>query len=106
MTFTYIARGTLAALFVLASSLSASAQQPTLAASVNGSFVTVQWTPIPGAQAYDIAVSGTLSGATSVPANPTSYVVNAGPGTYTLQIRARAGNLVGPFSNAVTVTVG
>jgi hypothetical protein len=106
MTFNYFVRGTLAALFILLSSLPAAAQQPTLNASVNGSFVTVQWTPVPGAQAYDIEVGGTLAGGTTVPANPTSYVVNAGPGTYSMRVRARAGNLVGPFSNIVTVSVG
>ena len=91
---------------VLLSSLPARAQQPTLDASVNGSYVTVQWTPIPGAQAYDVEVSGTLSGGLTLAAAPTSYVVNAGPGTYTLRVRGRAGAVVGPFSNAVTVTVG
>jgi hypothetical protein len=82
------------------------AQQPTLAASVNGSFVTVQWTPIPGAQAYDVEVTGSLSGALAVGAQPTAYTLNAPAGTYTLRVRARAGTIVGPFSNAVTITVG
>jgi hypothetical protein len=101
-----VARVALAAAFILLSSLAASAQQPTLAVSVNGTLVSVQWTPLPGAQAYDVFITGTLSGAATLPAQPTAYVVNASPGTYTLAVRGRAGNLVGPFSNAVTVTVG
>ena len=99
-------RCVIAAAFVLLASAVASAQQPTLAASVNGTFVTVQWTPVAGAQAYDVEVSGTLTGGTTIGAHPTSHVVNAPPGTYTLRIRARAGEIVGPYSNAVTVTVG
>jgi hypothetical protein len=104
--YSTVARGVLAAAFLMLSTLTATAQQPSLSASVNGSYVTVQWTPIPGAQAYDVVVSGTLSGGLTIAPFPTSHVLNAAPGTYTLQIRARAGNLVGPFSNAVTVTVG
>jgi hypothetical protein len=101
-----VARGVIAVACVVVTSATASAQQPSLAASVSGTYVTVQWTPVAGAQGYDVQVSGTLSGGVTVGPAPTSYVVNAPPGTYTLQVRARAGNLVGPFSNAVTVTVG
>jgi hypothetical protein len=99
-------RGVLAVAILMLSSSAASAQQPTLSASVNGSMVSVQWTSIPGAQAYDVVVSGSLSGALTIAPFPTNYTLNAPPGTYTLQIRARAGAVVGPFSNAVTVTVG
>lgn len=91
---------------LLWSSTPAAAQQPTLAATVNGSLVTVQWTPIPGALAYDVEVTGSLAGALTLAAQPTTYQLNAPAGTYTLRIRARAGSVVGPFSNAVTITVG
>jgi hypothetical protein len=101
-----VTRGVLAAALVLLSSATALAQQPTLAANVYGSLVTVQWTSIPGALAYDVEVSGSLTGGMTVAAQPTSYTLNAPPGTYTLRIRARAGGIVGPFSNVVTITVG
>jgi hypothetical protein len=101
-----VARSATALALVLWASTSVFAQQPTLAANVNGTLVTLQWTPVPGAQAYDAEVSGTLSGGTTVAAQPTAYTLNAPPGTYTVRIRARAGSVVGPFSNAVTFTVG
>jgi hypothetical protein len=101
-----IARGVLAAAVVLVASADALAQQPSLAANVNGSLVTVQWTPVSGALAYDVEVSGSLAGGMTIAAQPTTYTLNAPPGTYTLRIRARAGGVVGPFSNAVTITVG
>jgi hypothetical protein len=82
------------------------AQQPTVTATVAGTAVTVQWTPIPEALAYDVEVTGSLAGGTTVGAQPTAYTVNAPPGTYTIRIRARAGDVVGPFSNSVTVSVG
>lgn len=107
MTLNYpFARGAFAVAILLWSSTSAFAQQPTLEASVNGTLLTVRWSQIPGAQAYDVEVSGTLSGGATIAAHPTSYTLNAPPGTYTLRVRARAGGIVGPFSNAVTVTVG
>lgn len=82
------------------------AQQPTVAATVAGTAVTVQWTPITGALAYDVEVTGSLAGGTTVGAQPTAYTVNAPPGTYTIRIRARADGIVGPFSDPVTVSVG
>jgi hypothetical protein len=101
-----IASSVAATVFLVFASASVHAQQPTLSASVNGTLVSVQWTPVPGAQQYDVEVTGTLSGALTVGAQPTAYTLNAPPGTFTLRVRARAGNLQGPFSNAVTVTVG
>jgi hypothetical protein len=101
-----ITRSVFAMALLLCSSTYALAQQPTLAANVNGSLVTVQWTPIPGALAYDFEVTGSLSGGLTVAAQPTTYTLNAPPGTYTLRVRGRAGAVVGPFSNAVTITVG
>lgn len=96
----------IAAALLLGFGATAFAQQPTLAVSVNGSFVTIQWTPVPGALAYDAELSGTLSGAMTVGAAPTAYTLNAPPGTYSIRLRARAGGIVGPFSNTVTFTVG
>jgi hypothetical protein len=107
MTFYSAVLSSLCTLTILLwSSTSAFAQQPTVAATVNGTLVTVQWTPVPGAQAYDVEVSGTLSGGITVAAQPTGYTLNAPPGTYTLRIRGRAGNIVGPFSVPVTFAVG
>jgi hypothetical protein len=107
MTFKcLITRSVFAVAVLLWSSTHAVAQQPSLAATVNGSLVTVQWTPVPGAQAYDVEVSGSLAGGLTLAAQPTTYSLNAPPGTYTLRVRARAGAVVGPFSNAVTITVG
>jgi hypothetical protein len=92
---------------LLLSTLSdASAQQPTIGATVAGPSVTVQWSPVPGAQAYDVDVTGSVVGGITLPAQPTVYTVNAPPGTYTIRIRARAGGIVGPFSDPVTVSVG
>ena len=100
-----IARSGLTLALALWSS-TAFAQAPTLSATVNGSFVTIQWTPVPGAQAYDAEVTGALNGGTTLAAGPTTYTVNAPPGSYTVRVRGRAGSVVGPFSNAVTFTVG
>jgi hypothetical protein len=101
-----IARSALALAFLLGAGTSVFAQQPTLAASVNGTLVTIQWSPIPGALAYDAEVTGSLTGGITVGSHTTSYMVSAPPGTYTIRVRARAGDLVGPFSNVVTITVG
>ena len=100
------ARSVIVIALFLVSSSTVFAQQPTLAASVNGSLVTIEWTPIPGAQAYDVEVTGSLAGGLTLAAQPTAYTVNAPAGTYTLRVRGRAGNIIGPFSNSVTVTVG
>jgi hypothetical protein len=107
MTFAQaVVRIAISAMFMVLSSLNASAQQPTLVATANGTLLTVQWTPIPGAQAYDVEVTGTLAGAATLGAIPTSYTLSAPPGTYTFRVRARAGSVVGPFSNPVSVSVG
>jgi hypothetical protein len=106
MTLDHLRVTSALAFALLLSASSALAQQPTLEASVNGTLVTVQWTPVAGALAYDVEVSGSLSGGTTLGAQPTSYTLNAPPGTYTIRLRARAGALVGPYSNAVTITVG
>jgi hypothetical protein len=102
----FLARCGTALAFLLLVTTPALAQQPTLAASATGNNVTIQWTPIPGALAYDVEVSGTMSGGITLAAQPTAYTVNAPSGTYTLRVRARAGGIVGPFSNVVTITVG
>ena len=98
--------GASALAIVLLSSAPALAQQPIVSASVNGTLVTIQWTQVPGAQVYDVEVGGTLSGAITLPAQPTLYTLNAPPGSYVLRIRGRAGSVTGPFSAAVSVTVG
>jgi hypothetical protein len=85
---------------------SAAAQTPILSADVQGTLVTIEWTSVPGAEAYDVVVTGSVSGSVTLPSAPTRYVINAPPGVYTLQVRGRAGTLLGPFSNAVTVNVG
>jgi hypothetical protein len=106
MTFRSYAYSAIALVFLMSASTTVFAQQPTVAASVNGTLVTVQWTPIDGAQAYDVEVTGSLSGGMTIAAHPTSHTLNAPPGSYTLRIRARAGGIVGPFSDPVTITVG
>jgi hypothetical protein len=47
-----------------------------------------------------------LNGGATIAPFPTSHVINAAPGTYSIRIRGRAGQIVGPFSNVVTFTVG
>jgi hypothetical protein len=95
-------RGAMAATVVLISSSIAHAQQPALSAAASGNLVTVQWTPLAGAQAYDVEIGGAFSGAGTLPAFSTTYVVEAGPGTYMLRVRGRARHLVGPFSEIVS----
>jgi hypothetical protein len=94
---------TLALLFMAAAD--AAAQSPTVTATVNGAVVTVQWTPLPGATAYDVVVTGALSGSVAVPASVTTFTVTPPPGTYNVQIRGRAGTTVGPLSNLVTINI-
>lgn len=99
-------RGAFAAALVLMTSATVAAQQPTVAATVDGNLVTIQWTQVPGALVYDVEVSGALSGGITLPAQPTQYTLNAPSGTYILRIRGRAGNIAGPFSAPVTIVVG
>ncbi len=101
-----LTRGFMTTAFFLVTTLTATAQQPAVSATVNGTLVTITWTPLAGAQSYDVEVGGAFSGAGTLPAFPTSYAVEAGPGTYMLRLRGRAGHLVGPFSEIVTITVG
>src|SRR5262245_61641761 len=84
----------------------ARAQAPTVSYNVNGTSVTIQWTPVPGAAIYDVLVSGTLSGQVQLPASVTLVRVNAPVGSYGIQVRGRSGSQVGPLSNLATITVG
>src|SRR5262245_24555352 len=84
----------------------ARAQAPTVSSSVNGTSVTIQWTPVLGAAVYDVLVTGTLSGQVQLPASITLVRVNAPVGTYGIQVRGRSGSQVGPLSNMATITVG
>lgn len=102
----FMVRGGMAAVFLLSATVAASAQQPIVTTTVNGTMVGITWTPVAGAHAYDVEVGGAFTGATTLPASPTGYVVQAAPGTYLLRIRGRAGHLVGPFSEIVTIVVG
>ena len=84
--------------------------QPYLNVTATGVRVTIQWTPIGGAQAYNIQV-GTAPGAANIaslnlPNWVTRVVVDAPPGTYYLRVRAVAGTIEGPFSNEASITVG
>jgi hypothetical protein len=84
--------------------------QPFLNVTAVGSRVTIQWTPIAGAQGYHFQV-GTAPGATNigsinVPNSMTFAVVDAPPGVYFLRVRAFAGTLSGPFSNEASIAVG
>lgn len=89
----------------------AAAQAPVLSVSADGARVTIQWTPIPGALGYNAQV-GSQAGANDIissinlPATFTRIVVDAPAGTYYLRIRGFAGNIVGPFSNEVSISVG
>jgi hypothetical protein len=94
------------ALLVASAGETAAQSAPTVTASVNGGVVTVQWNGVPGATAYDIIVTGSLSGTVSVPASVTSFTVTAPPGIYNIQIRGTAGSVQGPLSNTATVNVG
>jgi hypothetical protein len=76
---------------------------PTLSYSVSGTTVTLNWTPAAGATSYElvvvsvanpIQVGNVLTVSTTVP-----------PGFYQVQVRGRAGAVVGPLSNQVTIPV-
>lgn len=100
--------GVLAVALALSASIGLPAQnfQPTLAFSITGSNVTLNWTAIPGATGYDVLVK--VGG---VPMQPfavgavTTVTVPAPPGVYVVSVRATQGSLVGPFSNEVTIAV-
>lgn len=83
---------------------------PTLTLTANGSAVTIEWTPIVGAQGYTIQAGTSPTsaniGTISVPASITKGVVTVADGTYYLRVRAFAGSLQGPWSSVASVTVG
>jgi len=113
MKWTRIAGFPLLMFVILLRPQAASAQsqyQPVLNVTAAGSSVTIQWTPIAGAQGYNIQV-GTAAGASNIgsinlPSLITRIVVAAPTGTYFLRVRAFAGSLLGPFSNEASITVG
>jgi len=96
----------LALAFLAVSAKEAAAQAPTVSATVNGSVVTVQWTPVAPATGYQIQVAGSFTGVVNVSASTTSFVVTPPPGTYNITIFGTAGSTVGPPSNTASVTVG
>jgi len=83
----------------------ASAQAPSVTATVNGSSVSVQWTPVAGATLYDVIVTGSFNGTVELAAT-SFFVATAPPGTYNIQVRGKAGSVLGPLSTPATVTVG
>ncbi|MGQ0734580.1 MAG: hypothetical protein ACT4QD_13110 [Acidobacteriota bacterium] len=84
----------------------AAAQPPVLAFSQNGNRVTLNWTPVAGATAYDLIVTGTIAGQFSLPASLTSVSVDAPPGSYNVQVRGTAGSVQGPLSNIIAILIG
>ena len=102
---------TVALSMLAASAGTAEAQYtPTLTATVNGSTVTIAWTPIAGAQGYTILAGTNPTSANiatvNLPASVTGGVLNAPNGTYYLRVRAYGSGLAGPLSNLATVVVG
>ena len=90
---------------LLAASVAPHAQSttPTLTYSVSATTVTLNWTPAVGATSYELVVVGVANpiGVGSV----LSYTATVPPGFYQVQVRGRAGTLVGPLSNQVTIPV-
>jgi len=76
---------------------------PVLSYSVSGTTITLNWTPAAGATSYELIVAG-VSNPISV-GNVLSISGAVAPGFYQVQVRGRAGSLVGPLSNQVTVPV-
>lgn len=100
----------LAFAFVALCGSEAAAQAPVLNASVNSVTVTLTWSAVPGATAYNL-VAGTASGSSNIasvnlPTSITTVVVNAPVGTYYVRVRGIAGAIQGQFSNEAVVTVG
>jgi hypothetical protein len=83
----------------------AAAQAPTVTFQVSGSQVRVDWTAVPGANLYEVFVTGSLVGG-PIPVPTNFFVVTAPPGTYILQVRGRNGGTIGPLSAPVTIDVG
>lgn len=83
---------------------------PTLTVTANGVQVTIEWTALPGATSYTLAVGTTAGGSNiasiNLPITVTRIVVNAPAGTYFMRVRGNLGNTPGPNSNEGTVTVG
>jgi hypothetical protein len=94
-----------AAFFLIAlSATNAAAQAPAVTFQQSGNRVVIQWSAIPGATTYDVLVAGQFNGETTV---PTTFVdVTPPPGTYVIQVRARNGASVGPYSSPITIVVG
>ena len=93
------------AVILLAGSVAPRAQSitPVLSYSVSGTTVTLAWTPAAGATSYELLVVGVAN-----PINVGNVLSMSGavaPGFYQVQVRGRAGSLVGPLSNQVTVPV-
>jgi hypothetical protein len=92
----------------------ASAQYtPTLTATAAGNSVTIAWTPIVGAQGYELhagsgpGMSDIAVVRSALPAGfPTRLVVSAPQGRYYLRARAFLGPINGPWSNEAFVSVG
>jgi hypothetical protein len=94
---------------LLSSTPSAAQTAPTLYATVTGSRVSAQWTPVAGALGYLVSVGSAPGvaniGEVPVPASMTSFSVDAPPGVYFIRVRGFAGPIVGDFSNEVAIAV-
>lgn len=107
--FSARARAGLAGLILLLGTSLASAQgaTPTLSAAVEGSAVTLTWTPVDGATDYVMQVlpqGGTLLAVQT--GNTTTVTVPGVPfGTYFARVAGIVGGLPGPPSNVVTIVV-
>ena len=100
------------AVFILAIGASQAAAQPeytpTVSASVNGTEVTIQWTPVAGAQQYNLVAGYTPTApaiSVNIPASITTVRVAVPNGVYYVAVRAVAGPYSGPFSNVVEIVV-
>ncbi len=93
------------AVMLLAGSVAPRAQSitPILSYSVSGTTLTLSWTPAAGATSYELIVVG-VANPIGV-GNVLSISGAVAPGFYQVQVRGRAGSLVGPLSNQVTVPV-
>lgn len=76
---------------------------PSLTYAVTGTTVTLNWTPAAGATAYELVVAGVASPIGV--GNVLTFTATVAPGFYQVQVRGRAGTLVGPLSNQVTIPV-
>jgi hypothetical protein len=96
---------------VVCAASEAAAQAPVLSVTAAGTRVTIEWTPLPGALGYNAQVGSTpgandIVSSINLPASITRIVVDAPAGTYYLRIRGFAHNVVGPFSNEASITIG